>query len=348
MQDRLEKHFFHILLTNYCNQNCSFCYAGRLMASKGRIKEMSVKNFLFLIKKLNRQGGFKQIKILGGEPTLHSKFGKMMNILFKYVPQASLFTNGLFNDRVSLIIKKHVPKLQLIINIMTPAYQFNTILRQKIAARIREFSPFTITALSVIVNPETDTKTILKTVEADTLKYVQSIRIGVSNPIMGEKNTYAFRNFPHIGKKVLELISGFKKIKQNLIFKMDCGFTRCMFTDGQYKILQESGIYYLWGCFQGNLIGCLDVQSDMKAITCYSLSEAKKEDLLKENIPTVEKRLFLQQYLYQEQHLMESCKDCKYRKGKEKCKGPCIGFKMNAFSYANRGRSNKISDSSAL
>ena len=33
-----------------------------------------------------------------------------------------------------------------------------------------------------------------------------------------------------------------------------------------------------WGCFQGNFIGWLDIQSDMKAVTCYSLSEQKKID----------------------------------------------------------------------
>lgn len=332
MSNRLQTHFYHLLLTNYCNQKCPFCYAGKLMATPKNTREMSLENLTLILNKFGRATGLKQVKVLGGEPTLHSRFDEAMRILFDHVDQAGLFTNGVFSDAVNTVIKQYVPRLKLTFNIMTPGFRFNKKTRAQVRERIRELSRLTSVSLSVIVEPRTRVADILETVDAADLENVHSIRIGVANPVMGGQNSYAFHEFPLVGNKVMEAIEGLKKLNGKLRFQMDCGFTRCMFSEAQYEKLKLNKVDHMLGCFQGEMIGCLDVQTDLKAIPCYALSETKKADFLKQGVTRVENGLFLKQLDYHRSYVMEKCRTCQWAKGNNRCTGPCLAFRINALS----------------
>ncbi len=77
-------------VTEACNAKCPNCF------NKENRQEtyMEVERYKILCEFFSRNGG-KQIKIMGGEPTIHPYFGEIMNIAQSYFPVVSLFTNAL-------------------------------------------------------------------------------------------------------------------------------------------------------------------------------------------------------------------------------------------------------------
>ncbi|MBT8489822.1 MAG: radical SAM protein, partial [Deltaproteobacteria bacterium] len=85
----------NILLTNYCNLNCPYCFAGKMMSRKGN--NISVHNFKKAVSylKKNRE---KHVGIIGGEPTLHPRFLDLMTYVIEQGFKVQLFTNGVMDE----------------------------------------------------------------------------------------------------------------------------------------------------------------------------------------------------------------------------------------------------------
>lgn len=94
----------YIEITNKCNLNCRTCYNRSGLNSKR--KEIS-KNQLEDIIKLFSQYGLERLLLSGGEPTLHTEFDEILDLVDKY-PEISfgIVTNG----------TNHNPKLIEILN----------------------------------------------------------------------------------------------------------------------------------------------------------------------------------------------------------------------------------------
>jgi len=88
----------NILITNYCNQGCSFCFANELM-TKGRVKEMSLKNYIKLLGYLGKNK-IKRVYLMGGEPTLHSNFKELFKATIEKGFELEIFTNAIFNTDI--------------------------------------------------------------------------------------------------------------------------------------------------------------------------------------------------------------------------------------------------------
>lgn len=90
-----------ILLTENCNANCEYCFNKDIRETK----EMSKDKAKIMLDMLS-QNGVKIIKIMGGEPTVHSSFLEMYNLMQQKFELVYLFTNSL-NDEI-LKIKPRV------------------------------------------------------------------------------------------------------------------------------------------------------------------------------------------------------------------------------------------------
>src|SRR3989338_371074 len=90
----LEFQLLRVCLTYHCNRNCSFCYSQGLQEE---FKEhMSLGDFEFLARWAKSQG-WKSLRLLGGEPTIHPEFKNILDIARKQGFTLSLSTNGLFD-----------------------------------------------------------------------------------------------------------------------------------------------------------------------------------------------------------------------------------------------------------
>ena len=81
-----------ILLTENCNARCPNCFN----ASYREKRDMSIENLTKVSKMLYAHGD-RDIKIMGGEPTVHQNFFEAIEILRFYFESSNLFTNAL-ND----------------------------------------------------------------------------------------------------------------------------------------------------------------------------------------------------------------------------------------------------------
>lgn len=93
----------NILLNNYCNLSCEYCFAGNVL--KEQRQDISLEGFR---KCLQLLPSYHPVSILGGEPTLHPQFPEILDILQKDLrTRVLLFTNGTFKESIlELIIQK--------------------------------------------------------------------------------------------------------------------------------------------------------------------------------------------------------------------------------------------------
>ena len=81
---------------NYCNHNCTFCYASRSMFKRLGVPptQIETKRLVEVIKEM-AGNGLKSVTLAGsGEPTLHKDFNLMLHSIKEAGVEIGLFTNG--------------------------------------------------------------------------------------------------------------------------------------------------------------------------------------------------------------------------------------------------------------
>jgi radical SAM protein with 4Fe4S-binding SPASM domain len=72
-----------------CNLSCTFCFNRGIQSEK----DISINDFENIIS-IIADTGVKEIDILGGEPTLHSEFDQIVNLIYKNNLKATISSNG--------------------------------------------------------------------------------------------------------------------------------------------------------------------------------------------------------------------------------------------------------------
>lgn len=318
----------NILITNNCNQNCSFCFAAEEMGNKSIKKEMSLANFKTTLEKIKKNPEVKVIKLLGGEPTLHSHFKEIIDLSLKDFSHVQVFTNGIFSDDLAKFLITKTPKVAFTFNVMTPGFLLNPKIRLLVSQRIRELAKKTRATLSLTFDMNSDLNLVFKAIGPETLAKVHRFRLGFANPIAGERNFYQFSDFPKMGKQLMFIVSEVRKHNPKAVISLNCGFARCMFTDDQYKFLRKEVKILGFGCFGKE--ASYDLQTDMTAFHCFPLSTKDKVSTFHRSNSQVNKELLQKRFAYWGKIRQEVCLKCPfYGIGKDKCPGPCIAFLMN-------------------
>ena len=86
-----------VYVTERCNANCKSCFNAMSRSNA----EMSTNDFSMLCDYL-KENGITFLKIMGGEPTVHNDFEKIIEIAQNHFTGLSLFTNGI-NRRIKNI-----------------------------------------------------------------------------------------------------------------------------------------------------------------------------------------------------------------------------------------------------
>ncbi|MBR4325507.1 MAG: radical SAM protein [Bacteroidales bacterium] len=137
-----------VYITENCNANCSNCFNRN---TRGK-SYMSVERFEKLCAYF-KENSVPQIKIMGGEPTLHPDFGKVMKIAQKYFKHVSLFTNGL-NDNLKVF--KPRKKDGIVYNFkFSKKFTADTLMLDKKGSR----------SLEIQVSEKTDVKSLMEEIK---------------------------------------------------------------------------------------------------------------------------------------------------------------------------------------
>lgn len=90
----------NIAITNYCNLRCPYCFADDMIAEEKQ--NISIEQFRSILCWLARTRT-PHFGIIGGEPTMHPHFDKIMEEVNRYCQEmdagATLFTNGIHLDQ---------------------------------------------------------------------------------------------------------------------------------------------------------------------------------------------------------------------------------------------------------
>jgi len=295
-------------------------------------KEMSLDDFKKIILKIKKNPKIKVVKLLGGEPTLHSKFKEIINLSLKHFPYVQIFTNGIFSDDLVKFLISKTPNVAFTFNVTTPGFLLNPKIRSLVSSRIIQLAKKTNITLSLTFDMNSDMNLVFKAIGGGTLSLVYHFRLGFANPIAGEKNFYQFSDFPKMGQQLVNVVSKIRKYNQKGKISLNCGFTRCMFNENQFKYIKKEVKIPGFGCFGKE--SSFDLQTDLTAFHCFPLSTVDKIDTRNKRFSFVNNQLLKKRFSYWAKIRQEVCLKCPfYGFGEDKCPGPCLGFLVNNYGY---------------
>ena len=121
----------NVLLTNKCNRQCKYCFAEERVyyQSRGRGPPKSSPSYISrenFGKVLNFARDSKQhrISLLGGEPSLHPEFDRILQRAWDEMFNLTVFTNGIWSEEaIAFVEKANITdnrKLNLVVNVNQP------------------------------------------------------------------------------------------------------------------------------------------------------------------------------------------------------------------------------------
>lgn len=306
----------NLILTNKCQRKCAYCFA---INNGNSNEEMSFDNFLKAVDFIAT--GHKIISLIGGEPTLNRDFVNMVEYLINEDFTVQVFTNGMVSTEIINYIKSIVEspstkngQLSFSVNVNESKYRTVDENRQqelflKTIGRDAYLS-FTIHDAAC------DMSFIVDMI--NSYKLDRTLRLGLSMPIFNSPNKFLpIEEYENVASKVVEFIEH----NSDIDVKFDCGFTLCMFSIEDIKVLNKFNKDGNFAFICGQPI---DIYPDLSVANCYPLSTVYKNkisnfDNLGELISNLDESLMTVHGIHGER-----CANCSFFR--KVCFGGCKGF----------------------
>lgn len=305
----------NLILTSDCQRNCVYCFA---QENNNSGISFTWENFITVTNFIAT--GPKLINLLGGEPTLHKDFIKMLEYLIINDFKIQVFTNGMLSDKklnelMSLLSRTVLRDNQLYfaVNVNSESYRADgeTELQNNFFDTIGKLSYPSFTIHEKNTN-------LLFLVDIIEKYYIDpTIRLGLSMPIIGGKNKYLpLSLYENAAKSIIDLAEN----SAGITIAFDCGFPLCMFSAEEIaKLNSNKENDFMFVCGQP-----MDIYPDLNMINCFPLSNVYKTNISKfANIEDA--------YHHLEEGLMvpvgiygKKCIECAFFR--TACFGGCKGF----------------------
>ena len=252
----------NILLTNYCNRNCPYCFAKERVYLDTHTPrwEMPEEDFRVILTYL--KPGLDPVSLLGGEPTLHSRFHEIVALALQTGHFVKIFTNGVSPVLRRLLGKMDTHTLAVILNLNPPG-TYSESEKAEIEANCRAFGPNLQLSFN-IYRPDFSWDFLRQIILKCGLK--PTIRLGITQPIQGTTNTYLKeKDLSQTYGRIVSMAEDLAKSGINVGF--DCGFRLCGFTKSALGILAQCGVEFLFACRP-----VLDIGPDLMVWRCFPFS----------------------------------------------------------------------------
>ncbi len=312
----------NLFITNVCNLDCNYCFAKGMLGEKG-VNEFSldeIKTAASFVRSSGKGENKKNniISILGGEPTLHSKFRDIIDYLTGNGFIVKLFTNGTFPAAISDYLKSLKPGLLYIILNMNRRENYSDVKWNNLERNLRTLNSM-ITLGMTIYEKKFDYRTILQYIETYDLR--KEIRLGISLPIVNGINEFVrFDDVREIGGRIVEF-SG-EAFKKGIIVGFDCGYVMCMFTRKELGILQSNNANLNFLCD-----GAIDIGKNGRVWRCFPLYSIYNTNIGKFDSVRSLKEYYNSALPAKVKGISGNCSDCDYFK-RRICSGGCYGFEF--------------------
>lgn len=252
----------NILLTNYCNRSCPYCFA-QAQVKLGAVSpqwEMSEEELETVLAYL--VPGRKMVSLLGGEPTLHARYSDIVRSLATRGYDIKVFTNGTTPQ-----LRQYLPcasgnLFNVILNLNHP-----DIYTARELAEIEANCQLLREKISLSFNIYTG-RFSWDYLRDAILKWNLSrkIRVGITQPIHGVSNIFLAE--ADVNEACHQIVAMAKDLAMNGIsIGFDCGFRLCMFSEEQRGILAECGTRFLFNCKP-----ILDIGPELIVWRCFPFS----------------------------------------------------------------------------
>ncbi len=320
----------NIVVSSVCNLKCPFCFAGQFLDA-ARLEAgsvfISVEAFEERLEFLDRSG-INEIRLIGGEPTLHPHFPELIARARQRSQHIVVFSHGLMPERAVASLEA-IPKeaCTVLVNMnaaqLAEAGRTHRLLQQRMEVLVRlgqrVLPGYTIYASRFDLDP------LLAIIEQVDCR--REIRVGLAQPILDGNNTYLHpKQYRFVGARLAEFARRAADHQVKLAF--DCGFVRCMFDDNDRDILKRCGTDFASHC---NPI--LDIAISGEVIHCFPLTE-KVQLQANSGLDAGEMRTALsaRTRVYRSAGIYPECSACRYKRSGE-CSGGCLGIVLRRFEH---------------
>ena len=261
----------------------------------------------------------EEVRLLGGEPTLHPNFESFVNKALSKDLKVVVFSNGLMSeDKLWHIKGLSSDRLSVLINTIVPD-ETNTheVMKQRYA--LKHLGPMASLGINIF-SPGIRFEFLLDLIREFDLS--PFIRLGLAHPCTNTSNHFLHpRHYQTIGRKLLKL---FKKAAESEInVDMDCGFVPCMFPENEQEFIKKIAPDIGQRC---NPI--LDILPNGRIISCYPLANIADTPLTSNTHETDLRTKFEKKFApFRKLGIYPECSDCLYRKSSQ-CVGGCLSAAM--------------------
>lgn len=339
----------NIILTYKCNLKCPYCFANEFVNKKN--EEILYEDFLKVIEFI-KQTPNERIGLIGGEPTLHSQFDKILNTLNndRHINKVMLYTNGLLVDKYIKELKNK--KFNILINcnsLENLGNSYYSKLEENIALLHMKKSYKSLTLGVNIYEKNLDYSYIL-----DLLKSNKQNRLRISLVVPNEKqNIDPIDRFKSYKEQIICLIT--KAEKYNIVPFYDCNtIPNCIWTEEEKEYLLSLKKVSKKNKTPFNLLNenrfcapTIDILPSLEVIRCFGFSEQEKINLFEYADIDELRKYFIVNWDFYCRHILSSknCIECEFPKTAQ-CSCGCVTFKLpnviNLKKYANEINNNLL------
>lgn len=268
----------NLLITNYCNLHCNYCFAQEEMHSKNAMN-ITMENFCIYLDFLKRDR-MNDVRLIGGEPTLHPDLDKLIDKVIEYncFNEILIFTNLTFDEDIArmLVDKSRYIRIVLLPNIndldlILPNRRKNIL--KNLEYLSQNLSTFDRVSIN-IYDPHQD----MSKWEAIVCKYnIQSIRWTIVAPNYQVTQDFDFYNYFHQFQPILLEMVGWK-MKYGVNLDSDCAnFPICCIDPDALVYIQKIHKHFFgYNEVCNNIVG--DIAPDLTIRECFvSTGEERKK-----------------------------------------------------------------------
>ncbi len=322
----------NILITSVCNRRCPYCFAASRISNSPENAEGELDTSFISVENFDRALEFASKKeqivgILGGEPSLHPHFARLIEQTWAAGFCAKVFTNGVWSekavDEIEKLPARSTANLRLVVNTNHPdiTSAAESTAQQHLFSRLPEHCclSFNIHSLNQDLSFLADLIT--------QYGLMREIRLGIAAPLAEQASEFVpIADYRKVAPLVMALAE--RCDSHNIRIGFDCGFTLCMFTP------EQLGLLYTWGAdFKASCGPAIDVGVDLTAWVCFPLATLSKSVSITDFRDSFELGRYFEEFfdpLYSTGALPE-CIGCKHLKRK-RCSGGCAAHTYRRYA----------------
>ena len=312
----------NIILTDKCSNNCPYCFAKEKLEADTKLNQMPLENYSKILAFL-KKSRCRMVKLLGGEPMLHSQIGEIIKMAVEddAFDNVVLFTGGIF-DRSLVPLLLH-EKINVVLNTNAPSDYKDG--KWEIFMKNLDYMVSSGVEIALgynIYKKDFDYDFILELL--DYFK-IDHLRWTVAVPMFSYDNSHiSLDDYSNMGRRITEFLLKFgeRRVHSNL----DCFVPLCTFSDSDYGKL----IKRFPGMAKGGICKpAIDVGPDLSVWRCFAIS--RYENVRLEDYPDLNSlvNFFISSFDHYKWHIWpKKCENCEYRKSRI-CQSSCLSFKAD-------------------